>query len=79
MVQGGEIYGRMRDNILCDFFIHDSVAVKWWKVNISGSNDALIRMGHSLVWMQGRIYVIGGTEKQRGEASHSAIEIEFNT
>ena len=78
VVHGGEIYGKMRENIVSDFFIHDSTASKWWKLNIPGSNEAFIRMGHSLAWLEKKIYIICGIQKQKGEASNSVIQVDFN-
>lgn len=78
MVHGGEIFGKMRNNIISDIFILDNSASKWWKVNIPGSYDALVRMGHTLAWIESRVYVIGGTEAQRGQASNSIIQLEFD-
>ena len=72
-VHGGEIFGKVRDNVVGDLRVHDASATRWWEV--ARDEPSMKRMGHSMFWINDRIYIIGGVT--RGEACHTVIEIEI--
>ncbi|XP_039253892.1 kelch domain-containing protein 9-like [Styela clava] len=58
LVHGGEVFGRARDTISGDIFVHNNVASKWWVKTCTA--PILKRMGHSLWYDDGYLYIISG-------------------
>lgn len=79
IVQGGEVFGKVRDGTSGDIYIHDASGLMWWNVGTQQQveAEAFKRFGHSLAWLQGKLYLVGGVGVHGKDALPSIIEIQL--
>jgi len=71
------MFGKVRDCTSPALVVHDASGSKWWKVKVeeAASANSLKRNGHSMVWLQGRLYLIGGVGDSSRKALSTVIEL----
>ena len=64
VLHGGLVFNKIRDNVLGDSLIlYDSSSSRWHTIKISGDNNCLLkRFGHTLASLNGKLYILGGSQ-----------------
>lgn len=78
VVHGGEVFGKARDTVSGDLFIADMIANKWWVLSNGLNKDnqnSLKRMGHSIFYVNNKIYIVAGIGASGKVADDSVIWI----
>lgn len=73
LVHGGEVFGKARDTVSGDIFVHNNIASKWWMK--SYTNSSMKRMGHSIFYQNGYLYIISGIGSNGKTPEDSIVSI----
>lgn len=80
MLHGGEVFGKARDTVSGDLFIVDMIANKWWIISndLNQANpNSLKRMGHSIFYIDNKLYIVAGIGSDGKVADDSIIWISL--
>ncbi|CBY18870.1 unnamed protein product [Oikopleura dioica] len=64
ILHGGLVFNKIRDNVLGDsLIIYDSNTSRWYTIKISAGKSCILkRFGHSLASINGKFYILGGSQ-----------------
>ena len=64
ILHGGLVFNKIRDNVLGDSLIlYDSSSSRWHTIKINGDKNCLLkRFGHTLASLNGKFYILGGSQ-----------------
>lgn len=80
LVHGGEVFGKARDTVSGDLFIADMIAHKWWIISNDldqASQKSLKRMGHSIFYINDKLYIVAGIGANGKVADDSVIWVSL--
>ncbi|CAK8678300.1 unnamed protein product [Clavelina lepadiformis] len=78
VLQGGEMFGKVRDTITHNLLVYDSSGTKCWQVTLPADDCTLLeKMGHTMIWYAPKLYLIGGVQ-QKSIVPSNIVEITLS-